>query len=174
MLSRRSRRHVPPPQAYLPLRRLVLCLDCETCFDIAAPGCPTCGSESWAVLGRFIADAWSKRLGAGDRPDHGPQGGPGARVLLIVAGHQVPLYQRLTRAFAGEASVQVLLDRRGGERRSRSERSSVERRSGDRRAHASVEDLVRTIGWALVRVRPGKSGPESDRARTAVAPRSGS
>jgi hypothetical protein len=149
-----------------------LCLDCETCFDIAAPSCPICGSESWAVLGRFIAGAWSKRLGVVDRPDHGAHGG--TRVILVVAGHQVPLYQRLTQAFAGEASVQVLLDRRGGERRSRSERLSVERRSGDRRGHAGVDDLVQTIGWALVRVRGGKSGAESDRARTAVAPRSGS
>jgi hypothetical protein len=147
-----------------------MCLDCETCFDIGASSCPVCGSESWVVLGRFLAEARSKWL-AVDRPDHPSWAGPDPRVLLIVAPHEDPLYQRLTRAFAGEASVRVLLDRRVGERRSRADRSRVERRGGDRRTRASVDDLVRTVGWALARLGPGAGAPEPD--REAPPPRRG-
>lgn len=39
---------------HVPLRRLALCLDCETCFVIGTGTCPACGSDSWAALARFL------------------------------------------------------------------------------------------------------------------------
>jgi len=39
---------------HLPLGRTVLCLDCETCFEIGADRCPVCGSGTWASVARFL------------------------------------------------------------------------------------------------------------------------
>jgi len=38
----------------LPLRRLALCLDCDTCFELGADPCPACGSRVWASVARFL------------------------------------------------------------------------------------------------------------------------
>src|SRR2546428_2623100 len=39
---------------HLPLGRTVLCLDCETCFEIGADRGPVCGSGTWASVARFL------------------------------------------------------------------------------------------------------------------------
>ncbi len=39
---------------HLPLGRLALCLDCETCFEVGADTCPACGSRMWASVARFF------------------------------------------------------------------------------------------------------------------------
>jgi rRNA maturation endonuclease Nob1 len=39
---------------HLPLYRMALCLDCETCFEIGRDRCPACGSGTWASVGRFL------------------------------------------------------------------------------------------------------------------------
>lgn len=38
----------------LPLDRLALCLDCETCFEVGTNSCPACGSRMWALVARFL------------------------------------------------------------------------------------------------------------------------
>jgi len=40
---------------YLPLGRVALCLDCETCFDLGIERCPACGSRMSASVARFLA-----------------------------------------------------------------------------------------------------------------------
>ena len=39
---------------HLPLGRLALCLDCETCFEVGFDACPACGSRMWASVARFL------------------------------------------------------------------------------------------------------------------------
>ena len=39
---------------HLPLGRLALCLDCETCFEVGLDACPACGSQMWASVARFL------------------------------------------------------------------------------------------------------------------------
>src|SRR5256886_4131096 len=39
---------------HLPLRRIALCLDCETWYQIGTGPCPTCGSGTWAPVARFL------------------------------------------------------------------------------------------------------------------------
>jgi hypothetical protein len=39
---------------HLPLHRMALCLDCETCFEIGSNSCPVCGSGTWASVARFL------------------------------------------------------------------------------------------------------------------------
>lgn len=58
-------------------------------------------------------------------------------------------YTYLTRVFGSE-TVDVILDRRVGERRQRQERTGAERRRADRR-HRDVTKDLQTLGWALVR-----------------------
>lgn len=38
----------------LPLSRLALCLDCETCFEVGVDPCPACGGRIWASVARFL------------------------------------------------------------------------------------------------------------------------
>jgi hypothetical protein len=39
---------------HVPLARLALCLDCETCFEVGSATCPACGSRMWASVARFL------------------------------------------------------------------------------------------------------------------------
>jgi hypothetical protein len=45
------------PQLHLPLRRVVLCLDCEVCFELGSAVCPACGSHTWTAIARFLEHA---------------------------------------------------------------------------------------------------------------------
>ena len=51
---------------HLPLGRMVLCLDCETCFEIGTDRCPVCGSGTWASVARAFS--------AGDMTHEGHRG----------------------------------------------------------------------------------------------------
>ena len=39
---------------HLPLGRLALCLDCETCFEVGLDACPACGGRMWASVARIL------------------------------------------------------------------------------------------------------------------------
>jgi hypothetical protein len=165
MISRSPRR--PSPTVHLPLPRVGLCLDCEECFEIGFDACPACGSEAWVALARFLekhpedrressrADSRSRNA---DKRVNGVAGGLGGkedreivRHLLIVARNREQLYGQLKEAFSGNERVQVIVDRRTGERRQRPPQAgtAAERRKADRRRR-DVEEQLRTIGWALV------------------------
>lgn len=60
------------------------------------------------------------------------------RYLLIVARDQLSLCEYLTRAFSSDEQVQVLLDRRRGERRQLPQAHAPERRRGERRAQQGI------------------------------------
>ncbi|MBI4594651.1 MAG: hypothetical protein HY728_10590 [Candidatus Rokubacteria bacterium] len=72
-------------------------------------------------------------------------------LLFIVARNEPRLYATLRQEFAAERGVQVVLDRRGGERRQRHAAQPHERRRQDRRGHAEIDPHLRSIGWAIVR-----------------------
>lgn len=130
---RRSRALAAGPRLHFPLRRLALCLDCEQCFEIGGDTCRACGSETWCTLARFL-----------ELRNEGAR----ATQLVVVSRLRPKLYQRLRREFAGNRTVQVVLDRRLGERRQRKGSATPERRRIlDRRA----ADEVRTHGWTVVR-----------------------
>ena len=140
-----------------PFRRLALCLDCDECFELGPSSCPACSSRTWATLSRFLEIVSPERIGrsaarTGDRP--APRAREEerrmARHLLVVARDHIRLYEHLRRTLAGNQSVQVLLDRRGRERRQGKGQPAVDRRRADRRAHANIDEQLRTIGWSLV------------------------
>jgi hypothetical protein len=133
-----------------PLRKLMLCVDCEECFEIGADTCPACDSNTWVPLARFLEAAHRLRRSAEAMKLPGSRR-QSARQLVIVARNRVKLYQYMRRAFQGNESVRVLLDQRVGERRRSSGAApTAERRRGDRRQGFHVDDLLRALGWAIV------------------------
>jgi len=87
-------------------------------------------------------------------------------ILLIVARTETALYEYQARRFAGHQGVEVILDRRYGERRRQSRRVDVsfialvvdvarlvERRCGERRLQSADPYPV---GFAIVRRRPAR------------------
>ncbi len=153
-----SVKSAPAVSVHIPLRRLALCLDCDECFELGSQHCPVCGSGTWSPVARFIdlvADARTHRPGISRNKLVARRSNGSAQPvkhLFIVARDKRDLYDHLTRAFARHEAVEVLLDRRSGERRQRQADAPVlERRRADRRRNA-VDEQIRTFGWALVLV----------------------
>ena len=74
--------------------------------------------------------------------------------LFIVSRHQPDLYSYLSREFGEEEDVQVVLDRRQGDRRQLADRRRVprgDRRATDRRLKQEVGGQIRQLGYAFVR-----------------------
>jgi hypothetical protein len=148
--------------AHLPLRRLALCLDCEACFEIGTSSCPACGGDTWVLLAKFLDQGPLKVLpqfhpfpkswteGPKHREDTNAQV---AKQILVVARDRQKLYEYAKRAFSGNATVEVILDRRSAERRRTGDRSGApERRRGDRRLLLEIDNHLRALGWAVVRL----------------------
>jgi hypothetical protein len=75
--------------------------------------------------------------------------------LFIVSRQQLDLYRYLSREFSSEADVEVILDRRHGERRIHGERRSTprgDRRRIDRRGQTAIGSQLNTLGYAFVRL----------------------
>lgn len=73
------------------------------------------------------------------------------RSLIIVAQPQQELWQALTREFRHIHEVQVLLDRRNGERRRAVQPVAHDRRAQERRSLPRIEDDLRARRYILVR-----------------------
>ncbi len=71
--------------------------------------------------------------------------------LMIVARDEAELYDYLKRDFADEPPVQVVMDRRHGERRQVSVPSTDERRRSDRRTRKDVQTRLAELGYVFVR-----------------------
>ena len=74
-----------------------------------------------------------------------------SRDLFIVARPDGALHGYLCRHFAGRLDIDVISDRRFGERRRQSEPMVVERRRATRREHSAAADLA-ALGVAIVTV----------------------
>lgn len=90
------------------------------------------------------------------------------RYVFIVRRDQPHLLEHLRREFAKEKEVEVLQDRRIGERRQRVQAWPAERRRADRRRMPGGRDALRSIGFdaslpVLVvetRTRPPSPSPD--------------
>lgn len=139
---------------HVPLRRLALCLDCEACFDIGAPSCPACSADTWIPLAGFLDQRPLPLLLQFHRGPKSRQESPKAvaKQLLIVARDRGKLYGYLRRAFAGNPTVEVVVDRRRTERRRIEQPRAAERRRGDRRLMLEIDNQLRALGWAVVQL----------------------
>jgi len=108
--------------------------------------------------GRVLESSWTDRWTAYESPElaraagHGRLGSLGHRRLVIVARDEQELHAWLVRKFAGEPGVEIVCDRRRGERRTRPTGLLVERRRSERRRRSDMDAELRARGWALVRV----------------------
>ena len=75
-----------------------------------------------------------------------------APFLLIVAWNRPDLWDLWRRWFVGVEEVEVVLDRRRGERRQRSGTYETERRRAERRRQPGLEDELRSTGFASTRL----------------------
>jgi hypothetical protein len=78
--------------------------------------------------------------------------GQAAKQIVVVARDRQKLFEYAKRAFSGNSSVEVVLDRRRGERRNAEKTSSPDRRRGDRRLMNEIDNHLRALGWAVVRL----------------------
>lgn len=152
-----ARPRTPSPRVHVPLRRLALCLDCEECFEIGSETCPACGSTTWSSLPGFLEEASSPRRGrlfdgmpSGSKTKGGDR--RTARQLVVVADNRGSLCEYLRRAFAGNETVRVVVNRRITQRRQLYGPYDRDRRRNDRRSPVKLEGLLGTIGWAVVRL----------------------
>jgi hypothetical protein len=75
-----------------------------------------------------------------------------AKQIFVVARDREKLFEYAKRAFSGNSSVEVVLDRRRGERRNSEKASAPDRRRGDRRLMNEIDNHLRALGWAVVRL----------------------
>lgn len=73
-----------------------------------------------------------------------------ARQLVIVSRQHVDLFVYLRDRFAGEAEVEVILDRRVGERRREELPVERERRRTDRRSRPDIDAQLRSRSHVIV------------------------
>ena len=78
---------------------------------------------------------------------------PPERFLFIVARNNSKLASYLQQHFSGNTTVQVVVDRRFGERRQRAAEVAPERRRADRRARPYVDKELRLTSFAIVTLR---------------------
>ena len=94
------------------------------------------------------------------------------RLLFIVGSRRPEFYESLRRTFCGDDTVQVVADRRHGERRTAGtaggRTAAREQRVAERREHLEIEWQLRSRGYAVVGVPAALPGAPSDaRARRA-------
>ncbi len=74
---------------------------------------------------------------------------PGPRLLFIVARTETKLHWYARSSFADVRSIEVVLDRRQGERRRAEAAPSMERRRSERRRR-DIDDRLQRLGWVVV------------------------
>ena len=94
---------------------------------------------SWGGLGRVSSK--SVNTGADEKM---------ATHLFIVAWDRPDLWDYWRRWFSGVKDVQVILDRRRGERREPPEEHDPERRLVNRRSAPGITQELRSVGFAIV------------------------
>jgi hypothetical protein len=92
----------------------------------------------------------SRRPASPDTAAGDAKGREPATVVIVVARGEQSLHRYTLATFESEPAVDVILDRRHGERRHHAVLPAVERRQGDRRATQRV-DLLKAHGWLIIR-----------------------
>jgi hypothetical protein len=75
------------------------------------------------------------------------------RHLFVVSRHHADLWQYLRDHFATEPDVEVILDRRRGERRRHAAAIGADRRARDRRSRRYVDAALRSESHAFLTIR---------------------
>ena len=85
------------------------------------------------------------------------------RLLFIVDERRRPLYDSLRRTFAGDDTVQIVLNRRVVDRRRKKPRTRrIERRQKERRAQREIDRQIGARGYAVVGIMTFQRAPRQD------------
>ena len=79
-----------------------------------------------------------------------------ARHLFLVSRHEARLYEYLLERFHDDGNVEVILDRRRGERRHRPHGPDFDRRHSDRRSRREVDQELKIRSHVILTL------PEND------------
>ena len=82
-----------------------------------------------------------------------------ARHLFLVSRHEARLYEYLLERFRDDGNVEVILDRRRGERRGRPQRPENERRRSDRRTRREVDLELQVRSHVILTLPEDDSAP---------------
>jgi hypothetical protein len=74
------------------------------------------------------------------------------RELFIVARDRADLYRYLSQTFADAENVEVIWDRRSGERRRARNDPQADRRHRDRRTRATLDEDLKKVGHSFLRM----------------------
>jgi hypothetical protein len=74
-----------------------------------------------------------------------------SREIFVVARDRPDLYRYLSQTFADADNVQVILDRRNGDRRDAGNRDATPP-ADDRRGRPNVEQDLRSVGYAFITI----------------------
>lgn len=77
---------------------------------------------------------------------------PKRRLVFIVSRERLDLYQKLRQALIREPDVDLILDRRAGDRRLADSPFERERRAVRRRDRLALDAEIRECGWAVLRL----------------------
>jgi hypothetical protein len=94
------------------------------------------------------------RVGRAQAPEIGQGETAMVRYLVVAARNRQDLHDYLRRQFSGDEKVEVLVDRRRGERRRRLDPQEPERRRGNRRSGPGTDDRLYYYGLIIVRQLP--------------------
>jgi len=97
-----------------------------------------------------MAVMYSDRAFAGE-PGDAAKGAGVDPLLFIVSRDQRDLHAYLTKEFRRDEHIQVIVDRRVGDRRRRVEPPERDQRRGPRRRALTLDPQMRSAGFALVR-----------------------
>ena len=77
---------------------------------------------------------------------------PKRRLVFIVSPERMDLYEKLRQALIREPDVDLILERRGADRRVGDSPIDEERRGRQRRKRQAIDAEVRECGWAVVKI----------------------
>jgi hypothetical protein len=152
--------------AGLPLTQARVCLDCD-CLTVEQ-SCPWCDRDGTVPLSAWFRPMEHRK---GNAPRHAqPEQSPARRWVLIVQHHQRDLYRVLRQALTG-TGVEVLYERRIGQRRrtaagpAAEERRRIDRRRPQPSAAVYQESAVAPKGDSPARPDVGRNTVEVVRPR---------
>lgn len=130
------------------------CPKCQAMLRPSAEFCSQCGANmpiGFPHNPRVAADALKAidQIAEAPSPGDQPRRRPEASYLVVVARDRRDLYDYLSRKFSSEPGIQVVQERRVGERRRTERTSPLDRRRLDRRSR-SVDAELRRFGFAIV------------------------
>src|SRR5262249_16708428 len=120
-----------------------------------------CGGDTWVLLSKFLDQGPLKVLPqfhpfpkswTGESKNRDEAHSQPAKQIVVIARDRQKLFEYTNRAFSGNSSLEVCLDRRRPDGRTGDRPRAPDRRRGHRRLMSEIDNHLRALGWAVVRL----------------------